>query len=110
MNDIYMIEERGSSYYFSDDEDYLVMYERGSSYIYYVRNYEVQLEYILISEDLMNLMPEEVRPFTNVYLRPYFAAIKQFEEIIRSYLLLGGLLKHFNHLFNCSISQFFERL
>lgn len=110
MNDVNMIEMQVKTYCYSDDEDLLVMYESGSSYIYYVRNYEVQHEYIIVSHDLICLMAEEERPLTNVYLRPYFKALKQFEGVIRRHLLQAGLLKHFNHLFNCSVSQFFERL
>lgn len=45
----------------SDDEDYIALYENEDSYIYYVRNYAAQTEFLLLSLDLMMSLDERFR-------------------------------------------------
>ncbi len=94
----------------ASDEDYIALYEKGTEYIYYVRNYVMSQEFIVLSAGMFELLPEEHRPITNVFVQSNFYVIKQFKSQIRQHLLQTGQLQHFYHLFDCSITDFFERL
>lgn len=92
----------------ANDEDYIALYESGTDYIYYVRNYVMSQEFIVVSKGIFELLPEEHRPITSVFVRSNFYVIRRFKRLIREHLLQSGQLQHFYHLFNCSIADFFE--
>ena len=92
------------------DEDYIAFYERGTDYIYYVRNYVMSQEFIVVSAGIFELLPEEHRPITNVFVRSNFYVLRQFKSLVREHVLQSGQLQHFYHLFDCSIADFFENL
>ena len=95
---------------FSDDEDCISLYENKGDYIYYVRNYAAQTEFVIISPALLVKLPEQKRTNTGVYLPIYFKALKIFQAEITQHVLCKGQLAHFHHLFNCTVSAFFEKL
>ena len=84
----------------SDDEDYIALYESEGSYIYYVRNYATQTEFLLLSFDLMMSLDEKFRTVAGVY----------FESEVTQHVLESAALPHFHYLFNCSVSKFIKRL
>lgn len=92
------------------DEDYIALYERGTDYIYYVRNYVMSQEFIVLSSGMFELLPEEHRPITNVFVQSNFYVLMQFKSLVREHVLQSGQLQHFYHLFDCSIADFFENL
>ena len=94
----------------SDDEDYIALFESEGSYIYYVRNYAAQTEFLLLSMDLMMALDERYRTVAGVYFTPHFSILKHFESEITHHVLTSALLPHFHHLFNCSVSKFIKRL
>lgn len=98
------------NYYVSDDEDYIVLYESGSSYILYVRNYFVQTEFLIISQDLTCLLPLQNRTVSGVYFPAYFSVLKTFRNEVIKHVISNGLLPHFYHLFDCTISDFIENI
>ena len=53
------------------DEDYIALYERGTDSIYYVRNYVMSQEFIVLSSGMFELLPEEHRPITNVFVQSH---------------------------------------
>lgn len=94
----------------ANEEDYITLFESDEDYIYYVRNYVMSQEFIVLSAGMIKQLPEEYRPITNVFVQSNFYVIKQFKGQIRQHLLQTGKLQHFYHLFDCSITEFFERL
>ncbi len=94
----------------SDDEDYIALYEHEGSYIYYVRNYAAQTEYLLLSMDLVMALDEKLRTVAGVYFTPNFSVLKRFESEVTQHVLTSALLPHFHYLFNCTISRFIEQL
>ncbi|EWS96485.1 hypothetical protein BG00_16020 [Pseudoalteromonas sp. SCSIO_11900] len=94
----------------ANDEDYIALYESGTDYIYYVRNYVMSQEFIVVSVRIFELLPEEHRPITSVFVRSNFYVIRRFKRLIREHLLQSGQLQHFQHLFDCSVSEFFDSL
>ena len=99
-----------STRFFSDDEDCIALYENNDSYIYYVRNYVSQTEFIIISHTLMNTLPGEVRTLTGVYVTMHFGVLKYFHDEVTQHVMTKGLLPHFHYLFNCTVSRFIEQL
>ena len=94
----------------ANDEDYIAFYENGADYIYYVRNYVMSQEFIVLSSGMLELLPEEHRPITNVFVRSNFYVLRRFKRFIREHVLQSGQLRHFQHLFDCSVSEFFDSL
>lgn len=94
----------------ANDEDYIALYESGTDYIYYVRNYVMSQEFIVVSKGIFELLPEEHRPITSVFVRSNFYVIRRFKRLIREHFLQSGQLQHFQHLFDCSVSEFFDSL
>ncbi len=94
----------------SDDEDYIALYEHEGSYIYYVRNYAAQTEFLLLSMDLVMALDEKLRTVAGVYFTPNFSILKHFESEVTQHVLTSALLPHFHYLFNCSVSKFIKRL
>ena len=95
---------------FSDDEDYIALYENEDSYIYYVRNYAAQTEFLLLSLDLMMTLNERYWTVAGVYFTPHFSVLKHFESEVTQHVLESAALPHFHYLFNCSVSKFIKRL
>lgn len=95
---------------FSDDEDCISLYENEDEYIYYVRNYIAQTEFVIISPAMLIALPEQMRTVAGVYLPLHFNALKTFQAEITHYVLCNGQLPHFHHLFDCTLSAFFEKL
>lgn len=95
---------------FSDDEDYITLYENEDSYIYYVRNYAAQTEFLLLSLDLMMSLDEKFRTVAGVYFTPHFSVLKHFESEVTQHVLESAALPHFHYLFNCSVSKFIMTL
>lgn len=108
MTNLSIVEQ--SKRYFSDDEDYITLYENEDSYIYYVRNYQAQTEFLLVSVDLMMSLDEKYRTVSGVYLKPYFSVLRQFQGKVIKHVLCNALLGHFHHLFDCSVSELFHKL
>lgn len=94
----------------ANEEDYIALYESCSDYIYYVRNYVMSQEFIVLSSGLFELLPYEHRPITNVVVQSNFHVLRKFKSHIRDHVLRSGQLKHFYHLFDCSIGEFFDSL
>lgn len=94
----------------SNDEDLIVMYEHGDDLIYYVRNYVTNQEFLVLSNSLLQQLPEQLKPLSNVVVQCNFYIIKQFENEIRNYVLQSNQLAHFYHLFNCGVSHFINSL
>ena len=69
----------------SDDEDYIALYENEGSYIYYVRNYAAQTEFLLLSMDLVMSLDEKFRTVAGVYFTPHFSVLKHFGYTTRTY-------------------------
>ncbi|GFD79561.1 hypothetical protein KUL118_24230 [Tenacibaculum sp. KUL118] len=99
-----------STHFFSDDEDCIALYENNDSYIYYVRNYVSQTEFIIISHTLMDTLPEEAKTLTGVYVTMHFGVLKYFQDEVTHHVMTKGLLAHFHYLFNCTVSRFIEQL
>lgn len=95
---------------FSDDEDYIALYENEGSYIYYVRNYAAQTEFLLLSMDLVMSLDDKFRTVAGVYFTPHFSVLKHFESEVTQHVLTSALLPHFHYLFNCSVSKFIMTL
>ena len=108
MTHLRLVEKQ--SHHISDDEDYIALYSHGDSYIYYIRNYVAQSEFVLMSTDLMQKLPSPYRALSGVYLRRYFSVLKFFEQEILLHLASDEHLVHFNHLFDCKPPVFFESL
>ena len=94
----------------SDDEDYIALYENEGSYIYYVRNYAAQTEFLLLSMDLVMSLDDKFRTVAGVYFTPHFSVLKHFESEVTQHVLTSALLPHFHYLFNCSVSKFIMTL
>ncbi len=94
----------------SNDEDYFLLYQSNESYIYYVRNYAAQQEFICMTSDLLVQLPENWRPLSNVVVKHNFFILRHFEPLIKEYSLAAGQLSHFEHLFDVSMSEFFNSL
>jgi len=92
------------------DEDYISLLDNGLSHIYYVRNYVASQEFIIVSETILNRLPENCRPITCVFLQPNFHVIRRFKHEILQHVIESDQLAHFYRLFNCSISRFFDAL
>lgn len=92
----------------SNDEDFLVLLDTGDDYICYVRNYVASQECILVSNSILNQLPESLRPVTNVCFPINFSVLSRFEEAIRQFLFESNQMGHFSYLFNCSVRTFFE--
>lgn len=99
-----------STRHISDDEDYIALYDDGTSYIYYIRNYEAQTEFLLLSSDLIQMLPEGQRALTGVYLKMYFTVLKTFKDEILGYLDRHNRRIHFYHLFDCQPADFIDML
>lgn len=93
------------------DEDFLTLLEDGDDYIVYVRNYVTSQEVILVSNSIMNRLPVDLRPISNVLFVSNFHVIRQFKSEIRQYILLESSysLSHFYHFFG-SMTDFFDSL
>lgn len=94
----------------SDDEDHIALYENEGSFIYYVRNYAAQTEFLLLSMDLVMTLDEKCRTVAGVYFTPHFSVLKHFESEVTQHVLTSALLPHFHYLFNCSVSKFIKGL
>lgn len=92
------------------DEDYISLLENELSHIYYVRNYVASQEFIIVSETILDRLPESCRPITCVFLQPNFHVLRRFKTEILQHLTESGQIAHFYRLFNCSISSFFDSL
>ena len=92
------------------DEDFLTLLDRGEDYICYVRNYISSQEFIVVSPSILERLPEELKPITNVFVPSSFHALRQFKADIRQYVLDSGQLSHFYHLFSSSMTDFFKSL
>tara|TARA_B100002049_G_scaffold234091_1_gene215920 strand:+ start:391 stop:717 length:327 start_codon:yes stop_codon:yes gene_type:complete len=97
-------------HHLSDDEDCIELYENANSYIYYVRNYAAQSEFVIISPNLILTLPEEVRSLAGVYFTIHFGVLKYFQDEVTHHVMTKGLLPHFHYLFNCTVSRFIEQL
>lgn len=96
----------------ADDEDFLVLLDRGHDYICYVRNYVAATEFIVVSNSIVSKLPEDLRPVSNVFVQSHFHALRQFKEEVRRFLTSESEngLGLFYYFFNCSISAFFDSL
>ena len=94
----------------ADDEDYITLLKVNGDSIYYVRNYIAAVEFIVLSEKFIEELPNELRPCTNILVQSNFYVIREFKNQIKRHLLQSDQLRHFNYLFNCSVSDFFEEL
>ncbi len=94
----------------ANDEDYIALYENGADYIYYVRNYVMSQEFIVVSAGMFELLPLEHRPITNVFVRSNFYVLRRYKRLIREHVLQSGQLLQFQHLFDCSVAEFFENI
>lgn len=93
-----------------NDEDFLTLLENGTDQIVYVRNYVTSQEFIVASNSVINRLPLELRPITNVFVTSSFHALRQFKNDIRQYILQSNQLSHFYYLFNSSMTDFFDSL
>lgn len=93
------------------DEDFLTLLEDGEDYIVYVRNYVTSQEVILVSNSIMNRLPRDLRPMTNVLFVCNFHVLRQFESEIRQYVLLeSNSLNLFYHFFGCGLTDFWKTI
>ncbi len=93
------------------DEDFLTLLEDGDDYIVYVRNYTASQEVILISNSIMNRLPVELRPMTNVLFACNFHILRRFEAEIRQYVLLeSNSLSLFFQFFGCGLKDFWKTI
>ncbi len=90
------------------EEDFIALYEEDNSYIYYLRSYVSQQEVIVLSHDLLGLLPQELRPITNIIFQCNFNILKQFKSQIQHYLWKNNLMSHFYYLFNTPIDEVFN--
>lgn len=93
------------------DEDFLTLLEDGDDYIVYVRNYISSQEVILISNSIMNRLPVELRPMTNVLFACNFHILRRFDAEIRQYVLLeSNSLSLFFQFFGCGLKDFWKTI
>ena len=92
------------------DEDFLTLLDNGIDHIVYVRNYVSSQEFVVASNSVINRLPTELRPTTNVFATSSFHALRQFKDDIRQYVLESGQLSHFYYLFDNGIADFFDSL
>lgn len=92
------------------EEDFLELYRQKESYIVLVRNFQLQVEYIILSNDIASELPEELRTCANVYFKHHFFILVYFKTIIKKHVLVSGNLRLFYHLFDASLQEFFEQL
>lgn len=93
-----------------NDEDFLTLLDNGIDHIVYVRNYVTSQEFIVASNSVINRLPTELRPTTNVFVTSSFHALRQFKDDIRRHVLESGQLSHFYYLFDNGIADFFDSL
>jgi len=92
----------------SYDEDFLVLLDNGNDYICYVRNYVASQEFIVVSASILDRLPHELRPVTNIFVTSNFHALSQFKFDIQQYILESEQLSHYCHLFESeNIDQLF---
>ncbi|WP_217874325.1 hypothetical protein [Pseudoalteromonas shioyasakiensis] len=94
----------------ANDEECIALYEQNNDYIYYVRNYVAQQEFIVVSDSFIQALPEEMRPATNVFFSCNFCLLKQFKQLVQSHILNTGQFLYFYHLFDKSVNAFFDSL
>ena len=94
----------------ANDEEYIALYEQNNDYIYYVRNYVAQQEFIVVSDSFIQALPEEMRPATNVFFSCNFYLLKQFKRDVQSHIQNTGQFLYFYHLFDKSVNAFFDSL
>ena len=92
------------------DEDYLSLLECSGEHIRYVRNYSAQVEFVILSQGLVDSLPSALRPISNVFVSSNFWILKRFKERISQYVLNSGNTGHFQHLFDANLDEFWERL
>ncbi|WP_105190034.1 MULTISPECIES: hypothetical protein [unclassified Pseudoalteromonas] len=92
----------------ANDEDFIALLEDGEHCIYYVRNYIAQAEFIVVSEQVLQSLPSELRPITNVFLPVHFFALKQYTSQIQKHVLESGQMAHYYYLFNAPVHTLFE--